>query len=660
MKIRELVLLPILLWPFFQITTIVFAPPVIRSASTGGLGIFEPAPCPIAIPDGLVEGKSIICGYVAVPEHHSNSDGTTLRLAVARFPSLSKTPTPDPIVLLAGGPGESNFEAFIPGMASPVGAQFRARHDIVVIELRGLLHSQPNLLCPERFDVQEAQLAVDPGSVQAITADLSAIQACHDRLLGQGINLAVFNNRESAADIVFVMTALGYDQFDLYGNSAGTLLAQHVMRAYPRRLRAVALGSVVPLSVSTWPAMPANGTRALKRLFESCAADATCHQAYPTLEVDFLSLIDRLNQRPVTISLENPTAQKAFQLLLTGDRAAQWIYNLLLTDANAGSSIPFVINRLVLEDYRPLQMGVGFFLPAQSFSQGLQYSVACAEKSQFSLTAIDLNGPYPAFAKAVSALPFGPERLLDACKIWNVPYLGASTNEAVASDIPSLLLAGDFDPGIPPSYPQRVSQSLSNAYVYTFPGVAHSPIDGGACPLSIALAFVDEPAKAPDSTCISGMQAHFVSEPIAERLLSPSIPHLLLLLICALVMLSALAAWGVAAWRNRRNPNLLSRRVPLARWYAVITCGLNLVFLLIVILCDPMQIIYGYPLVLRAAMLLPLLSCLPLAGMVFSTFLAWKDPAESITQRLYYTFITLALLVFVWQLSYWHLLGWRL
>ncbi len=657
MKLKNLVLLSVLLWPLFQVDTVVLAS---SDAHLTNISVFEPSPCPIAIPDGLVESVDITCGYVNVPEEHASPNDNTLRLAVAKFPGLSKSAALHPVVLLAGGPGESNFQAFIPGMGSPVGTQFRAEHDIVVIELRGLLYSEPNLLCPERLEVQEAQLAEDPSSTQALTADMNAVQACHDRLLGQGINLAAFNNVESAADIAFVMTALGYDRFTLYGNSAGTLLAQHVMRAYPERLTAVVLGSVVPLSVSTWPAMPANGIRALQRLFESCAANAACWRAYPTLESDFVSLIDRLNQSPVTISLENPTTQKTFQLLLTGERAAQWIYNLLLTDANAGSSIPFIMNRLAVGDYRPLQMGVGFFLPARSFSQGLQYSVACAEKSRFSLDAIDVAGPYPAFAKAISALSFGPERLLSACKIWDVPYLGASANEAVTSDIPTLLLAGDFDPGIPPDYAQIVARSLSQAYIYNFPGVAHSPIDGGACPLSIALTFANDPTKAPDSTCISELQPRFVSEPLAERLVSPSFPRLLLLLGCLLMMLFTLILWIIAALRNRKSYGLLLASVRLARWYAVIACGLNLSFFLIVILSNPMQIIYGYPPILRAGMLLPLLSCVPLTGMVFSTFLAWKESTGNLTQRLHYTLVTLALLVFVWQLNYWHLLGWRL
>ena len=478
----------------------------------------------------------MLCGYVTVPERHAMPDGPSLRLAVAEFPRRSSTSDRDPIVLLAGGPGESNFEAFVPGMDSRVGRLLRDAHDVVLVESRGLLYSQPNLICPERFDEHEARLAEDPDSSEAILGDLNAIRACHDRLINQGIDLAAFNTLETAADIAQVMTVLGYERFEIYGNSAGTLLAQHVMRGYPHRLKAVALGSVLPLTTSTWPAMPANGTRALRRVFERCRADPFCSRAFPALEADFIRLIDRLNQKPISLHLDDPVTKTGFELLLTGDRVAQWIYDLLLMDANAGPSIPFLVERLASGDYRTLQFGTSSFLAARSFSQGLQYSVACAEQAGYARTEIDLGGPYPAFAKAVARLPFGPERLLSACEIWNVPAL--EPQEAVIGSVPTLLLAGDYDPAIPPDYPSRVARTLTEAQLFVFPGVAHTPIDGGPCPMSIVSAFIDDPTRKIDGACISGMKVRFVSEPLAERLLWPAVPSMITLAVCLLVMVS--------------------------------------------------------------------------------------------------------------------------
>ena len=74
------------------------------------VGVFEEAPCPMAVPEGVVEGKDVVCGYVTVPEHHGSPDSRTLKLAVARLASLTEDPLPDPLVPLPTGPGASALD----------------------------------------------------------------------------------------------------------------------------------------------------------------------------------------------------------------------------------------------------------------------------------------------------------------------------------------------------------------------------------------------------------------------------------------------------------------------------------------------------------------------------------------------------------------------
>ena len=76
---------------------------------------------------------------------------------------------------------------------------------------------------------------------------VDAMRECHDRLVGQGVNLSAYNNVETAADIAMVMTALGYDRFNIFGTSAGTMVAQHVMRGSPERVRSALLNAAIQL-----------------------------------------------------------------------------------------------------------------------------------------------------------------------------------------------------------------------------------------------------------------------------------------------------------------------------------------------------------------------------------------------------------------------------
>ena len=73
-----------------------------------------------------------------------------------------------------------------------------------------------------------------------------------------------------------------------------------------------------------------------------------------------------------------------------------------------------------------------------------------------------------------------------------------------------------------------------------------------------------------------------------------------------------------------------------------------------------MEVIYGYPLILRLAMLLPLILIFPAAGAVIYAALAWRQSFWSLAGRIHYTLVSLTAVVFIWQLDYWHLLGWRL
>ncbi|MGE6758380.1 hypothetical protein ACQKGO_10235 [Corallococcus interemptor] len=64
---------------------------------------FEPAPCGFMLAPAQVEGETVRCGSIAVPERHARPDGPWIRLAVAIFGSPGEAK--DPVVLLPGGPG---------------------------------------------------------------------------------------------------------------------------------------------------------------------------------------------------------------------------------------------------------------------------------------------------------------------------------------------------------------------------------------------------------------------------------------------------------------------------------------------------------------------------------------------------------------------------
>lgn len=138
-----------------------------------------------------------------------------------------------------------------------------------------------------------------------------------------------------------------------------------------------------------------------------------------------------------------------------------------------------------------------------------------------------------------------------------------------------------------------------------------------------------------------------------------------LLLVCALLFLSALLLWPLqlrSARRQRRThpPQTGSR---LARWLAGIVCLVNLIILgtlLVLILTEQVtDIQYGVPPWLVAIFILALVSALLTIGVLLCTLLAWGKHWWGTTSRIHYTLVALAALAFVIELAYWNLLSFR-
>jgi hypothetical protein len=72
--------------------------------STDLLPRFEHAPCPKM--EGAERLAEATCGDLVVLESRGRPHGRTIRLMVAKYPARSPEKRPDPVVYLAGGPGD--------------------------------------------------------------------------------------------------------------------------------------------------------------------------------------------------------------------------------------------------------------------------------------------------------------------------------------------------------------------------------------------------------------------------------------------------------------------------------------------------------------------------------------------------------------------------
>lgn len=492
---------------------IVCAPLLLSRAALAQVGPFtqddlpfiEVVDCPFDLPEGIVEARNIDCGYLVTWEDYGDANSEVVEVAFAILYAKDNISRTDPIFYLEGGPGGSALY----GVDDWYDHALLQQRDIVLIDQRGTGYSYPSLNC---FEVEEA----------GTEDSLDAAEACHARLVDEGINLQHYNSAQSALDVStlfsLLQSDLGFSDYNLLGISYGTRLALTIMRDASAGVRAVVLDAVYPPNVNAYEEQGINFMGALRALFDGCALDTACNNAYPNLEAILFDTIDALNDDPLVYVSEDPDTGEEVEDLIDGDRLLDILFESLY-DTNLIPLLPLVIGELARGDVTVLdELYVGDesgdfrrSRPRQgddeedfSDSEGLFNSVECYEEVPFnSLDAVRAAGVSlpPVLRDKTEA---EVENIIQTCQIWNVGRPRAVENEPVSSSIPTLLLAGEYDPITPPSWAQLAAASLSNSRVYIFPGMGHGSVDAD-CPVSIILQFLDNPYLEPDASCIANM-----------------------------------------------------------------------------------------------------------------------------------------------------------
>jgi pimeloyl-ACP methyl ester carboxylesterase len=477
--------------------------PVAAQAATPSLRWTD---CPFKIPYGETEGETLVCGTLMTSEDHFAEDGKQVELAFVILYGL-EDPAPDPVLYLEGGPGGSALSSVDGWVESIV----RQNHDLILLDQRGTGYSLPSLNCIEMETDEGGDL-------------LTAEQTCIDRFVEQGINLNAYNSAQSAADVSELMTLLqqekGYQEYNLLGISYGTRLALTMLRDNPKYIRSVILDSVYPPLVDAYEQQALNNYRSLRMLFDGCAADPDCHLAYPNLEVVFYDVHHSLNREPGVYEAEDWDTGEVFAWELTGDNFLDLIVSSLYS-TTAIPELPLVIDEVSNGNYAIVDMiDTGEIeyeygrsanrrqassdddLGDISDSEGMFDTVECKEEVPF-------NNLDEVLAAADSIPELIRESLLASvqvqfmvCELYGLEPSTDIETAPVNSGIPTLVLAGTYDPITPPADAQLAASTLSRSYYFEFPGYGHGITDGGECADSIVAQFLEQPYAEPDGSCI--------------------------------------------------------------------------------------------------------------------------------------------------------------
>ncbi len=456
---------------------------------------FDPIECPMPIPADM----RVTCGEYQVPENRSKPQGGMIRMPFAVLHSHNPNPQPDPIVFVSsGGPGGSSLDA----LAMYVNSAHLQERDFIFVEQRGNKYADPALECPEVQMATFANFTTLDAREAEIAREVDAARACREQLLAQGVDLTAYNSAESAADLEDLRQLLGYEQWNLVGASYSARLVLTTMRLYPAGIRSVVLDSVYAPEVNAYEQRVPTLARALATLFANCAADVECRAAYPDLESHFYTDIERLNAHPLAVNIRHPLTGADVTLQLTGDDLVLGVFNALY-QRNTIRFLPFIIEELYRGNTDVIQpIAQEGFKSIFSRAQGMYYSAECREEFPFNDPERQkaIASQYPALA---NFMPSISEPAI--CAMWGAGAADASENQAVVSDIPALVLAGEYDPVTSPVFTETAAENLSNSYFYQLPYFGHAVQAQSNCANQLAVSFIQAPASEPDTTCLQNL-----------------------------------------------------------------------------------------------------------------------------------------------------------
>lgn len=425
------------------------------------------------------------CGHLTRPLDPSGEVDGEIELRVAVVPALTLTPESDPLLPIAGGPGQGSVEFYT--HYSFAFEPTRRTRDILLIDQRGTGESA-RMDCPVDDDIIEGQYTTE-----------QTLQFANDCIAQLPHDPRFFTTSVAVTDIEAVRVALGYQAVNLYGVSYGSRVAQHFARRYPESTRSVVIDGVVPPQKSLGPEIATESQKAVENIIARCTENAACGERFPDLQQQFDAVVERLRNAAVDIDVPHPSSGRPEKLVFGESEFAAAI-RLLVYHPNSIALLPLMVSEAAAGNFLPIgsQFAMTMISMTDSMALGMHNAIMCTEdipfydKTLFDYEALDASymGRYQIDA------------LETICSVWPQGPIDDDFKTPLASDIPVLLLSGDADPITPPRYAELALLELSNQSHLVGEHQGHGQLFVGCTPRLIGDFVATADPASLDSECM--------------------------------------------------------------------------------------------------------------------------------------------------------------
>ena len=438
--------------------------------------------------------NGVLCGALQRPLDPNNAQGTQIAIRYVVVPAMARRKFPDPVFLLAGGPGQSAIA--VAGATLPLFSRLNNRRDIVFVDQRGTGGSAP-LGCADS-ELESLGQQADPDRAYRLALQCKA-QLLKLPYLHKESELGLFTTSIAVQDLDAVRSALGAARIDLVGASYGTRVALEYQRQFPGAVRRSVIDGVAPPDMALPASFSLDNQTALDALFASCAAEVACARDHPDLRRHFEALLRSLPRR---VTAAHPLSGRAEAFGLGRDMLLGAVRSALYAPALA-AALPEAIDAASRDDFRGLVGLSSTFSsrPAMRLATGMHLSVVCAEDVP-RLAAND-DKPGDDFGREFARFY---ERL---CSAWPRGDVPAGFYVLAASATPVLALSGGLDPATPPRHGERVVRALGPMARHVVVANAGHGVMSIGCVRDVVFRFIDaaddRDALTVDAGCVAAV-----------------------------------------------------------------------------------------------------------------------------------------------------------
>lgn len=473
------------------------------------------------------DAGDISCGLLAVPENREKQQSRIIELHYVKI--HAKQPDDwnteesgewakrdDPVIYLTGGPGVQ-AQGYVDRLKDH---GIRNSRDLYILEQRGIGWSAD--FC-QTYGLFDPSAANSPEWEEYQRAGLEAMDNCFEKAIAAGADLSGYSTIENARDVEALRRSLGYDAWNVWGISYGSILGQAYLKQDPDGILAAVIDAIVPLDQNvSFHNIARHYHRVLAILQEACDADTKCARNFPDLTARLEAAIAKISMAPIEVDALDkelfPSGKGYFFQDIVGGAPFVLFY-----EQDNYATLPAFIDayiRLVeTENFEPFRLltaaggGGGF----GGISQGMYNAIACNDGWAGSMRRAfeEDHADYPALA-----MIFGDASLVDEqariCAKHGLTPRRAEDYEALQTDIRTLIVEGAMDPITPPPLAELILPGFSNADYVEFAYAGHGPTRSVECAGEFLTKFYDDPMGELDRSCPESMEAPAFAAPLFE------------------------------------------------------------------------------------------------------------------------------------------------